>query len=166
MIVFDLEATCWETGQTVDRQEIIEIGAVRLGTPDEFGRFVRPVGEPTLSAFCTQLTGITQADVDPARTFPEVFPEFLAWIGDGALASWGAYDIKQLRADCRRHAIPFPERLADGHVNLKTVFADRHHCKPCGMAKALRMLRIPLDGTHHRAIDDARNIAKIAAVSI
>jgi len=30
------------------------------------------------------------------------------------------------------------------------------------MAQALERLHIPLEGQHHRAIDDARNIAKIA----
>ncbi|HWO78436.1 MAG TPA: 3'-5' exonuclease, partial [Bacillus sp. (in: firmicutes)] len=30
-----------------------------------------------------------------------------------------------------------------------------------GMARALEMLKLPLEGTHHRGIDDARNIAKI-----
>jgi len=29
------------------------------------------------------------------------------------------------------------------------------------MKEALRILHIPLEGTHHRGIDDARNIAKI-----
>jgi inhibitor of KinA sporulation pathway (predicted exonuclease) len=29
------------------------------------------------------------------------------------------------------------------------------------MEKALNILKLPLDGTHHRGIDDAKNIAKI-----
>jgi inhibitor of KinA sporulation pathway (predicted exonuclease) len=29
------------------------------------------------------------------------------------------------------------------------------------MAEALKFLGLPLDGTHHRGIDDARNIARI-----
>ncbi|WP_331281309.1 hypothetical protein [Paenibacillus sp. UNC451MF] len=32
-----------------------------------------------------------------------------------------------------------------------------------GMERALHMLKLPLEGTHHRGIDDARNIAKIFA---
>jgi inhibitor of KinA sporulation pathway (predicted exonuclease) len=34
------------------------------------------------------------------------------------------------------------------------------------MAGALRQLGIPLAGTHHRGIDDARNIAKILPYAI
>lgn len=30
-----------------------------------------------------------------------------------------------------------------------------------GMERALSMLELPLEGTHHRGIDDAKNIAKI-----
>lgn len=33
--------------------------------------------------------------------------------------------------------------------------------KGIGMERALKMLDLPLDGTHHRGIDDAKNIAKI-----
>ena len=29
------------------------------------------------------------------------------------------------------------------------------------MAKALQLVDLPLEGTHHRGIDDARNIAKL-----
>jgi inhibitor of KinA sporulation pathway (predicted exonuclease) len=47
------------------------------------------------------------------------------------------------------------------HHSLKHEFATIHGIKPCGMEKALGMLGMSLDGTHHRGIADARNIAKI-----
>jgi inhibitor of KinA sporulation pathway (predicted exonuclease) len=72
-IITDLEATCWENVRAPERMEIIEIGAVALASATavvgEFNRFVRPIAEPRLSAFCTQLTSITQADVDGADIF-------------------------------------------------------------------------------------------------
>ncbi len=34
----------------------------------------------------------------------------------------------------------------------------------CGMKKAMAILNLDLNGTHHRGIDDARNIAKILQV--
>ena len=37
-------------------------------------------------------------------------------------------------------------------------------CKPCGMAAALDMPGVSLEGGHHRALDAARNIVKIASV--
>ena len=38
-----------------------------LKVVDEFASFVRPVRHPQLTAFCTELTSITQAQVDAAR---------------------------------------------------------------------------------------------------
>ena len=55
---------------------------VIVGVPqiDEFRTFVRPVRHPTLSPFCTELTGITQADVDAAPAFPAVVARFHDWL--------------------------------------------------------------------------------------
>lgn len=98
-IVVDVEATCWAEPRPRDRMEIIEIGAVRLdedlNLAGEFTSFVGPVVEPALSAFCTELTSITQAEVDDADPFSMVFPEFIDWIGDAEvrLCSWGFYDV-------------------------------------------------------------------------
>lgn len=167
-VIVDLEATCWEKGTSPSRQEVIEIGAVLLPSShespsSEFARFVRPSAEPVLSAFCTQLTSIEQHHVDGADDFSIVFSAFLAWIGPQPfiLCSWGAYDLNQLRIDCERHHLPFPAAL-DRHINLKKAFADWKGIKPCGMKAALGILGLPLEGQHHRAIDDARNIARIA----
>jgi len=167
-IIVDLEATCWEGGQPVEKMEIIEIGAVALESEkgpvgDEFAAFVRPVANRELSDFCRSLTTITQADVDGAEYFYDVFPRFLEWIGSEpvTLCSWGAYDRKQLEQDCARHKMPYPEALAD-HINLKAEFSRLFGIKPTGMRGALAKLGLPLEGQHHRGIDDARNIAQIA----
>ena len=170
-IVVDLEATCWEDVRDYDRMEIIEIGAVELPAADsfptrEFSRFVRPTIEPELSPFCQQLTTIRQRDVDRASEFPAVFAEFVEWTGDEpfVLCSWGGYDLTQFRIDCDRHGLSLPKSF-ERHVNLKKEFARLAGLrKSCGMKGALSHLGLPLEGTHHRGIDDARNIARIAAV--
>lgn len=169
-IIVDLEATCWAEGNKPDRMEIIEIGAVRLESETgpvggEWASFVRPVASQQLSEFCTQLTSITQSDVDQAEPFWAVFPRFVEWIGDApfVLCSWGAYDLNQIKRDCERHKMALPESF-ENHLNLKRVFSQVKGTKPTGMRGALLMLDLPLEGTHHRGIDDARNIAKIAAV--
>jgi len=167
-VIVDLEATCWEGGSNIEKMEIIEIGAVTLASgqgpvSEEFSAFVRPAIEPILSDYCMQLTSIRQADVDDADDFKVVFPRFIDWIGTKpfTLCSWGAYDLKQFRVDCERHSIALPDSFLQ-HINLKQQFANLKGIKPCGMAKALKVLGIKLEGTHHRGIDDARNIAKIA----
>ena len=167
-VIVDLEATCWDYRAGVEQMEIIEIGAVLLPSASsppqsEFSAFVQPIASRTLSDFCKTLTSIRQEDVDNAEQFWAVFPRFVEWCGREpfTLCSWGAYDLNQLRADCRRHKLPFPDSF-EQHINLKQAFAKMHNIKPCGMPTALKLLNIPLEGTHHRGIDDARNIASTA----
>lgn len=166
LVVFDLEATCWEGDTPPERMETIEIGAVRLG-PDlapqaEFQRFVRP--EAALSAYCTQLTGIRQADVDAAASFPEVLDAFVAWVGPPPVrgASWSSYDLRQLRQDCVRHARDLPAML-ESHLDVQALYARRRSGRRVPMTTALAELGLAHEGPHHRALDDARNIARIAA---
>lgn len=166
-VVFDLEATCWEkkAGKT---SEIIEIGAVKLNKnlepQEEFSKFLRPVINPVLSKFCIELTSIAQSMVDNAQVFEEAIKEFADWAGTGAVfCSWGDYDKKQilLEAKIKEVSISFLDRLEKNHVNLKHEFAKEKKRRPCGMKKALNILGISHTGTHHRGIDDARNIVKI-----
>lgn len=169
-IVTDLEATCWDRERRLpdDVMETIEIGAVCLLSATgpvggEFSKFIRPTFSPILSAFCTALTTIRQEDVDAAESFKPVFTQFMQWIGDEPFifCSWGAYDLRQLKSDCSRFNLRFPSRL-DNHINLKKEFSRLHSTKPMGMEKALELAGLTLEGTHHRGIDDARNIANLA----
>ena len=72
--------------------------------------------------------------------------------------SWGYYDKKQLIKDCERHKVKYPFLK---HRSLKHEFARKRNIKPKGMRKALQICKLQLKGTHHRGIDDARNIAAI-----
>jgi len=171
-LVIDLEATCDDGGRLSKYEmETIEIGAVlvdgeTLAPAGEFQSFIRPVRHPRLTPFCTQLTSITQADVDGAPGFARVMRE-LEFFLDGRPAlfcSWGYYDRAQLDQDARFHRMPRP--LGDRHLNLKEEFARRMNVRPQGMARALRLARLPLVGTHHRGIDDARNIARLLPWSL
>jgi inhibitor of KinA sporulation pathway (predicted exonuclease) len=164
LAIVDLEATCWR-GTPAAESEVIEIGAVFVEATgevvDEFQTFVRPTLAPQLSPFCRSLTHIAQADVDPAPTFGPALEAFADWAdghGEFVLGSWGEYDKNQLRRECRRNDLTYP---FGAHVNLKRLFAAHEGRRPCGMSKALRDLGLPLEGTHHRGIDDARNIARI-----
>ncbi|HEY8545271.1 MAG TPA: 3'-5' exonuclease [Acidimicrobiales bacterium] len=170
-VAMDLEASCWEAAWVRSRMETIEIGAVRLG-PDlepveEYDTFVRPVAYPRLSSFCTRLTSISQEQVDAADTFPKAFARFLTWMGpDARLVTWGAFDIGQLRMDCERHGMVFPERLAETHLNLKTAFGKWQGRKRVALQDALDLLGLPHEGHAHRGIDDARNLARVARATL
>lgn len=170
-IIFDLEATCgWPNEHR--QSEIIEIGAVKvthvnneLKVVDEFQTFVKPILNPELTDFCKRLTHIQQEDVDNAPLFPKAFAEFRTWIGfdkQFVLCSWGHYDKKQLKQDIKLHTGLDSDWLDNCHISIKHQHGQMIGVpKGVGMQKALEMLGIPLEGTHHRGIDDARNIAKI-----
>jgi inhibitor of KinA sporulation pathway (predicted exonuclease) len=79
---------------------------------------------------------------------------------DALFCSWGNYDRNQLERDARRHGVRLP--LGRDHWNLKAAFARRFtDGRECGVGQALRRLGLSFQGTHHRGIDDARNIARI-----
>lgn len=163
-LVVDLEATCDDAGAVPrDESEIIEIGAVLVDGASlvpiaEQTLFVRPRLHP-ITPFCTQLTTITPAMVEHALAFPEAAAR-LAAFGAGALfCSWGNYDKNQLAADAARFGIPSP--LGPDHWNLKQAFADLAGGSRWGNQAALRRVGLAPWGTHHRGIDDARNIARL-----
>lgn len=167
-IILDLEATCWEDRALNNTSEIIEIGAVKVNAHQEivseFCQFIRPKVHPVLSEFCKELTTITQAEIDNADDFPQVQQSFLDWIKEDAdeyvLGSWGFYDQKQLTKDCLLHNLKtdwLSPHISIKHQHAKIIGAKR----PMGMAGALKREELDLVGTHHRGIDDARNITRI-----
>ena len=168
LLVIDLEATCDDRGTVPKHEmEIIEIGAVlvdvaTLAPVADFQTFVKPVRHPTLTPFCVRLTSITQGQVDGAPRFPEALGALRDFVGaQGALfASWGDYDRNQFEQDARYHHVSLP--FGGRHLNIKRAFsAALGETKRYGMAEALARVGLPLEGTHHRGIDDARNIARL-----
>lgn len=168
LLVIDLEATCWIKGDpAIGPMETIEIGALLVdpdepAAPREFQSFVKPARTSVLSAFCRELTGIAQSDVDAAEPFAAVLERFCAWLGDPAaprFASWGGYDKNQLLRDCERNGVPYP--FAADHFNVKRFWSREFKGKPAGMAGALARMGLELEGEHHRGLDDARNIWRI-----
>lgn len=167
-LVIDLEATCDEERRIPSRQmEIIEIGSVLVDAATlepvaEHQTFVKPVRHPVLTEFCTKLTTITQPDVANAPRFPEALASLARFIGDREVlfCSWGDYDRRQFEQDAKFHkvALPFGEK----HLNVKKQFSTALGEETrYGMAGALRRVGLQLEGTHHRGIDDARNIARL-----
>ncbi|MEO1433612.1 MAG: 3'-5' exonuclease [Cyanobacteria bacterium J06633_8] len=169
-LVVDVEATCCNDGSIPKQEmEIIEIGAVMLNRStweidSEYQQFIKPVRHPKLTSFCTELTSITQKNLEPAPTFPEVIPHFKKWIEShphNIFCSWGNYDKNQFILDCTFHNLPYP--FGTEHRNIKKEFSSSsgNKQKKFGVMQALQYLGLEFQGTHHRGIDDARNIAAI-----
>jgi len=170
-LIIDLEATCSDDGKVPRTEmEIIEIGAGMLNSrtfqvESEFQAFIHPVRHPQLTAFCTTLTSITQADVAHAPQFPEALAAMRLWMyefEDALFCSWGDYDRVQFKLDCGYHGVSYPFR--SGHLNLKAAFSEfTGGRKKFGLDGAVRSLGLKFEGSHHRGIDDARNIARVVS---
>ncbi|MEE1784614.1 exonuclease domain-containing protein [Streptomyces sp. SP17BM10] len=165
--VVDVEATCWDDRVPPGAvNEIIEIGltVVDLEARERVGRhriLVRPQ-RSAVSAFCTELTGLTQGEVETGLPFADACALLVAEHGgrERAWASWGDYDRKQFIRQCRDARVAYP--FGEGHTNAKAVFADAYGLrKRPGMAQALELAGLPLQGRHHRGEDDAWNIAAL-----
>ena len=166
-LIIDFEATCTDKEEFPRHEmEIIEIGAVMCSPQgdilDEFCTFIKPVRNPKLTKFCTDLTSITQEQIDNSPLFADAmkkFEEWLSWQDDYLFCSWGDYDKKQLNRDCQFHNYNNP--LKGKHLNIKKEFAKQQRVKPCGVKKALNLAGMQFKGSHHRGIDDAKNMARL-----
>jgi len=175
ILIVDLEATCWdgnveglERKQTVDDMEIIEFGCAIAqldgAVVDSRSFMVRPQVHPKLSNFCTQLTTITQKDVESAPVYQDVVPKINQWLENydfAAWGSWGNYDKNQISAEQRRHNL-VPEFFSLPHINIKQQWRQgKVNSRSAGLANALKYHGLSFEGTHHRGIDDALNIARL-----
>ena len=169
-IIVDFEATCSDKDEVArSEMEIIEIGAVALDGDgldilDEFQIFIKPVRNPVLIEFCKNLTSISQEIVDSGEQFPAAIENFSKWIQsfpEPIFCSWGNYDKNQLMRDCEFHGEKFP--FSDVHINIKQKFADNRGIKKgLGLGRALKTVNLSFQGTAHRGIDDARNMARLS----
>ena len=167
IIVVDVESTCWQGMPPAGQEsEIIEIGICTLdiasGEREEKRSILVKPSRSKISDFCTQLTTLTQEQVDKGVDFANACSILRNKYSskDRVWASYGDYDRRQIEKQCQARKINYP--FGPSHINVKTLFAVIHaFSEEMGMAEALELLDIPLEGTHHRGVDDAWNIAAI-----
>ena len=174
-LVIDLEATTDEGGWAMEEMEIIEIGASLVGADgherDHFQRIIKPQRRPCLTDFCRELTRITQAEIDSAAPLPQVWVQFERWLGQHAprltgWSSWGDYDRRQLEQEWRHQRI-HSQLSQVPHLNLKQRFAEARQLKrPVGLNTALQLAGLHFHGQQHRALEDARNTARLLPLAL
>jgi DNA polymerase III epsilon subunit-like protein len=175
IVVLDLEATSPEMdGNTIERSNIIDIGAVRLDRRtlvvlDEFDELVRPT-DFEIAPHITELTGITPEMVVGRDGFREAGGRFAEWCGPRnrfVLAVWGAYyDIPLLRRECSAHGIDYRAHFVGGALDVRSLavgwLAENHHdTTGVTVARVLEKMGIAHEFRFHRALDDARAEAMI-----
>lgn len=173
ILVIDIESTCWK-GASPEGQvsEIIEIGICVLDVKtlertSKESILVKPV-QSQISEFCTELTTITPAMVEKNGVDLKEACKILHTKYESQQrlwGSWGDYDRRQFQQNCSQRKIGYP--FGTSHLNFKTLFALKHRLeREQGMGAALQMMGWPLEGVHHRGVDDAWNIARLASMLI
>ena len=117
-----------------------------------------------VSAFCTELTTLTQEQVNAGISFTEACALLRDRFSsqERVWASFGDYDRKQFAQQCRSWHVEYP--FGEEHLNVKAQFGRVWKLSRApGMSRAMQTLKMPLEGTHHRGGDDAWNIAAILA---
>lgn len=151
------------------RQEIIEIGAVRLDDNfafvDSFDTYVRPE-YTNVDRTVYHLTGIERAELAHAPLLDDALDAFQRWIGPEPfrIYQWSENDKKQIVQEIRFKA------LEKKHV----VFAVKHWCdiqrlytrvfhksSVLSLKNALAELALEFEGQTHNACDDAKNTARL-----
>lgn len=183
IVCVDLEALCWEDGKAPPAAEtvrsngsdIIEIGIAVLDTEtmqvvEERSILTRPRTKLKVSAFCTELTSLTQEQVDEGEDLDIALATLAADFGDCAVASWGAYDTKHLAramsgrsflrgctGQSRQHS------FGDSHTNVRNLCAMLRGTGEGDLKETSEALGLGWEGHHHRGVDDARAVARILA---
>ncbi|XP_053936333.1 ERI1 exoribonuclease 2 isoform X2 [Cuculus canorus] len=188
LVVVDLEATCWRE-RARRSPETIEFPAVLLNTAtgeieSEFHTYVQPQEHPVLSEFCTELTGITQTQVDEGVPLNICLSQFLKWIQKIQMekkiifssdvprstseakpctfVTWTDWDLGVcLHYECKRKQLRKPDIL-NSWIDLKATYKAFYNRKPKGLSGALQDLGIAFKGREHSGLDDSRNTARLA----
>ncbi|XP_054848978.1 ERI1 exoribonuclease 2 [Eublepharis macularius] len=189
LIIIDFESTCWRESRKHYSQEIIEFPAVLLNTSNgeiesEFHMYVQPQEHPILSEFCTELTGITQNQVDEGVPLPICLSSFSKWIQklqkekkivfdsvqsnaacEGklcAFVTWSDWDLGVcLQYECKRKQLRKPDIL-NSWIDLRATYKLFYSRKPQGLNGALQDVGIIFAGRQHSGLDDSRNTARLA----
>jgi inhibitor of KinA sporulation pathway (predicted exonuclease) len=184
--VTDIESTCWHGEPPPGQQSeiipaprtgggagalvgICELQVTSLEVVSQHSILIRPAVS-TVSPFCTELTTITQEMLDEdGAPFAEACERLRAEhrSRERVWASYGDYDRRMFEQHSpgfqpgeRRTGVPYP--FGTRHLNVKTLAGlavGLEH--EVGMDAMLERLGLPLLGTHHRARDDAGNLARI-----
>ena len=169
ILVVDLEATCWGNDPVPDgsRIDIIEIGIcnmhVQTGEITDRKSFYIIPKRSEITAFCTELTGITPELIAEKGMPLERAVKYLAreYAPKGRIwASFGEFDRLQLKEQCADFGIAYP--MSETHINIKSLFAVKHKLKKAkGLLRSLEFIGETPEGTHHCGADDAVNAAKV-----
>ncbi|XP_013101479.1 3'-5' exonuclease Snipper isoform X2 [Stomoxys calcitrans] len=188
VIAVDFEATCWENQAPPKwrESEIIEFPAVLVNLKTgkieaEFHKYIMPIESPKLSAYCTELTGITQKTVDTGIPLQTALMMFQEWLrkelrvrhltlpkmskdnksGNCAFVTWTDWDLGIcLNKECTRKRLKKPPYF-NQWIDMRAIYREWYKYKPINFLDALTHVGLEFEGKQHSGIDDARNLSHL-----
>lgn len=175
-IIFDLEFNQdFSSLQDVNRNrsqypfEIIQIGAIKLdlkfNTIATFNRYIKPTIYTKISPFITELTGITNEQLQLEKPFSEIYNEYIEFINDpeSYFCIWGMSDIKELYKNVEYHQLNLkllPKLFINiqPYVSLHLNLPEKHLLR---LQKAVELLNLAITYPFHNALYDAYYTAEI-----
>lgn len=170
-IIFDLEfnqehpKNKISTPDTKERLslEIIQIGALKLNlnleTISTFNTLINPTVHTIIHPYVQYLTKITDEQISSSKTFPNVYTDFLNFIGEDEfiLCVWGTSDIKELIKNINFHKLTHSS-LSKKYIDIQS-HASKYFNAPkgskIGLRNAIELLNINIIGEFHDAYNDA-----------
>ncbi|MBC2580468.1 3'-5' exonuclease [Clostridium sp. DJ247] len=176
-IIFDLEFNQGESLNNQDKNtskikcpfEIIQIGAIKLdknfNTVSTLDALIKPEIYTSLNSFVKEITRITMDSLNNARSFKEVYKDFLKFITEdrSILCVWGMADMKELLRNISYHEFNTLS-LPREYINIQRYASKYFNCPKginIGLQKAVELLNIPLRERFHNAVSDAYYTAEV-----
>ena len=157
IVVLDFEST----GLNTAKARIIEVGAVKLveGTVTEtFQQLVDP--EEALPPKITEITGITDANLQGQPKAETVLPKLLEFIGDAPLAAHNAsFDVSLLKSELKRLNLHWNGPVLDTLTYARKLYPK---LKSFRLGALCKHLGVSLKNAH-RAVHDAAATAQCLA---
>lgn len=160
-VVFDVETT----GLSAIYNDLIQVAASKMYKGNiiaEFDEFISP-GHP-LSAFTTELTGITDDHVKNAKSLEQVLQEFQEFCQDTVLVAHNAtFDVGFMNANYERHGLPkITQPVIDTLEFARNLYPEykRH-----GLGPLTKRFGVALDH-HHMANYDAEATGRLLFIFI
>ncbi|MGI6238502.1 MAG: PolC-type DNA polymerase III [Christensenellales bacterium] len=159
-VVLDVETT----GLNTTRDEIIEIGAVRIENGVEVAEFSQLINPGrSLPEKIVEITGITTAMLHGMPTADEIAPKFAAFIEGAVLTAHNAsFDMAFIKRLLARAGVPFDYPVLDTLALARNLYPHSRNHK---LGTLCKMLGIPLTNAH-RAVHDARATAQMLLQSL
>lgn len=149
--------------------EIIQIGAIKLdknfNSIATFNRYIKPSIYLRVSEFITELTGITTKQLMKEKEFPEVYQDFIQFLGskDSVLCIWGLSDIRELFKNTSYHKID-NQSLPRSYIDLQpyaSKFLGFSSKRLLRLEYVVNELGIKSPYKFHDAVNDAYYTAEI-----